>query len=729
MTSVVESTTKETGGNVVLLEAALELNSGVYKITGRDRNTECIVCKRDWNTLSEDPLQLRWQSTRSCEHHYLCSECYYRIAFNEEGDLHDTFKCPQCRAEEKPHTDKRKVQFPKFHLLELLNTCREKCLEIQQHVHTSNMVTMLKAEIVDLKADIDNLKTTLSTIENAESMQSLAEENKRLKEELISLSSLNKQANVSVHGSHEALKSAVMELSKLKQKHAERIALMEKDVIILNETISNKLSEAEKLRDQMMDYKDQIQFHSLSIRIEQELNGLSLTAMKADLLDKFGNISDDFIPEKLQEDIERRLHHTFAQQLMSLGKRHYDDSMSKLASIKVAKYMLSKPCIREALISQLSRHLTEHEECNKDCGKILGKFKDIMDGIDTITGLEKITEDQILSHHRKIVKTVLPPEAVGLLTPSTNALIDLELSAFLKSNMPEKYKRINNFAHNLGIKESTTEAAPTATITGGTTGSATGTYNTVRLLPPPPALRSSKFVPILPNPHKRSTKDASTDPMPTGVPKKKAKASQTMKTLTRNMDDTMCIYGNSIFNLTLKKEEFNEKFRQAKKQWKDQKSLRDAQNVTGFYCFEWNTQLLENSDMTRITCIRRSQRHTLTDDGASTDIVSEPCRLTHRCMYLMASGTFCLSSGHNYMQHAMLYDMPLSEAEELESCGIITPQQKQLVKTTMDERYARLDKTRYGQIKEWISRFSLLEECELPVVDGTDIINNDFFKI
>ena len=79
------------------------------------------------------------------------------------------------------------------------------------------------------------------------------------------------------------------------------------------------------------------------------------------------------------------------------------------------------------------------------------------------------------------------------------------------------------------------------------------------------------------------------------------------------------------------------------------------------------------------------------------------------------------------MQHALFFDMPLSEAVELHACGIITRRQKELVEDMLSERHTKLSKTKYGKVWDWIHRFGLLDDCQLPMVEGTDIINGEFF--
>ena len=103
--------------------------------------------------------------------------------------------------------------------------------------------------------------------------------------------------------------------------------------------------------------------------MEHELNGLSFAAMKADILDKLNKFQakEQYIPTKLKEDLEKTFHNDFAQELISLGKRNYDEAIANLASIDVAKYLLSKPCIRESLLIETGKHLRQHDECKNDC--------------------------------------------------------------------------------------------------------------------------------------------------------------------------------------------------------------------------------------------------------------------------------------------------------------------------------------------------------------------------
>ena len=131
-----------------IAQSALESSSCYSPITARDRNTECSVCKQDWNTLSTDPTQFKWHSTCACMQacHYLCTECFHRITFDDTGQLRQEYNCPTCRAQETPHTDNGRAHFDKWALLKLLNAEAERSINIQKAVMEFKTVKELKAE-------------------------------------------------------------------------------------------------------------------------------------------------------------------------------------------------------------------------------------------------------------------------------------------------------------------------------------------------------------------------------------------------------------------------------------------------------------------------------------------------------------------------------------------------------------------------------------------------------
>ena len=309
-----------------IAQSTLESSSGCSEITARDRNTECSVCKQGWNTLSTDPTQLKWQSTRLCKEacHYLCTTCYYRIAFDDLGRLKQEYNCPTCRAKETPPTDNGRAHFNKWALLKLLNADKERCIAIQQAVIEFKTVKELKMSNESLQAQVEQLHKRLQAIQSVDSIEELIEKNKVLEEKVSALNYVNQKATSSSESAHYAMMHSIGELCSLKKKHADRIAIMQKEIMVFHDTIEKNQQKAEEMRDQTTSFQDQLTFHALNIRVEQELNNASFYAMKADILDKIDqmNTKDDFIPERLQEDIEKTLNHKFCKALKNSEIEH-----------------------------------------------------------------------------------------------------------------------------------------------------------------------------------------------------------------------------------------------------------------------------------------------------------------------------------------------------------------------------------------------------------------------
>ena len=681
-----------------IAQSTLESSSGCSEITARDRNTECSVCKQDWNTLSSDPNQLKWQSTRLCKEacHYLCTECYYRVAFDEVGQLKQEYSCPTCRAKETPSTDNARAHFNKWRLLKLLNGDKERNIAIQHAVIQFKTVKELKIENQSLQAQVEELHKRLQTIESVDSIEEIIEKNKVLEEKVSALNYINEKATSSSESAHYAMMHSIQELCSLKKKHADRIAIMQKEIMILHDTIDKNQQKAEEMRDQTSSFQDQLTLHALNIRVEQELNNASFYAMKADIIDKIDqmNTKDDFIPERLQQDIEKILNHKFCKTLKKLGDRTYVDAITNISSIDVTKYLLNKPCIRSSLLEEIGSHIQKDcNECKEDCGVIIKKLEDIVNGLDTLNGLHELTKEQINRKEHSIVTLTLPPQAVGLLPDGT----DNNLITFLHERLPSKYAHMINFSTKLGVKLRVENNG--------------GVIMRDQDAPSPPPLVK------IGNKRKRTTEN-DTEKISPETKKYRSSTTQTDTSEITELDTIINVCNQSIVNISAKKEEFERKVQVALKLWDDQKNNRNIPwNYGLFYCYNWNKELFAKKNVSEMHCY------------SITKGKKGPCKLEHKCMYVMPSGNLCLSLDHTFMQHALFYDMPFCEAQNLHCCGILTEEQRDMVENICLSRDARLGLTKYGRTCNWISRFGLLDQCEVPVVENTDIIDDSFFSV
>ena len=428
---------------------------------------------------------------------------------------------------------------------------------------------------------------------------------------------------------------------------------------------------AETMRDQVNSFKDQIIIHGLNVRIEHELQQASLLTMKADILQKLDtfNACDDFIPEQLQEDIEHELN---------------------------------------SLLQAVGAHLRQHDDCTNDCKLILDKLEEILREVDTLNGLQDVLQEKVLNVKENVVQLILPKEVDGLLQAGRN-----DYTRFLREELPTKHRIVLDFVNKLGVT-----LRPT---TSNTTSSSSSTINAEELS------SSSSSNTDISKRKRRHTETITIDEDEDIINCKKRKpstnavnaATQTsVKGVTElNRIEQECKQSQTILNITAKKEEYEKKIETLLAKWNsDREESSDYLNAEMLCCYMWNKQVFPNNNVSTLNCFTKFKG------------CRNPCKLEHKCTYVMPCGNICLSPDHTYMQHGLFYDMPFSEAQDLHDCGILTEERCNLVENICLNRDARLGLTKYGRICNWVSKFGLLDDCELPVIPDTDIIDETFFN-
>ena len=155
-----------------------------------------------------------------------------------------------------------------------------------------------------------------------------------------------------------------------------------------------------------------------------------------------------------------------------------------------------------------------------------------------------------------------------------------------------------------------------------------------------------------------------------------------------------------------KRKEIDAQIQAAKHQW-NQVCFTSETTSSEMFCQQWNG----------LAC---------TDTTAKTTQCSWPnstCDLTHKWMMMLPHGGLCLSENHTYVQHLVYFTMPIKEAQILGKHGMLNKYQVTTVWHMEAERQERLSRTKHGKVHSWISKFGLLNQCQLPLIEGTDIID------
>ena len=218
----------------------------------------------------------------------------------------------------------------KFHLLKLLNADTEETRRLKQRVIADQETKKVLQELNDHKETIKHLKGQLETIKHSKSILYLNDEISKLtagNRELQTL--LNDYQKKNTCLKKETLSHSILELNNANIKHNERIALMEKEIIAASDFAQETDAQNQRQREMTLKYQKQIANYVLDTRITQELENISLHTMNVKILDKLNIAHNQFLPDQLEEDINRLINKQFSDDLFKLAESSYANALSR----------------------------------------------------------------------------------------------------------------------------------------------------------------------------------------------------------------------------------------------------------------------------------------------------------------------------------------------------------------------------------------------------------------
>ena len=240
----------------------------------------------------------------------------------------------------------------------------------------------------------------------------------------------------------ETLSHSILELNNANVKHNERIALMEKEIIAANDIAQETDALNQKQKEMTLKYQKQIANYVLDRRISQKLENISMHAMNVKILNKLNIAHDQFLPDQLEEDINRIINKHFSDNLFKLAESSYARALSHIASVSLSKYLFNKPCIWNDLIAQLTHRIDQRDECHNECMEKLHALHKALDESNTLEGLASIDNKRIIQSQHFLKLEV--NAANGLLSDTLDAL---------NITMEEKLIHLRHLASNTGFTE------------------------------------------------------------------------------------------------------------------------------------------------------------------------------------------------------------------------------------------------------------------------------------
>ena len=165
---------------------------------------------------------------------------------------------------------------------------------------------------------------------------------------------------------HLLLEHCYHSMEDMKKKHLMQLATQQHDTDILLRQIHQEKKQVKTLHNQFLTYQDSLIAKATSHRVDVELKDVQISVLHGDLMNKFGDIQQGFIPPKLLDMLETHMKVELSKEIMETARNSYKRGIVNIASLKLAQNkLLSKSCVRDEIHSAIVKHLTS---CNDSDG-------------------------------------------------------------------------------------------------------------------------------------------------------------------------------------------------------------------------------------------------------------------------------------------------------------------------------------------------------------------------
>ena len=165
---------------------------------------------------------------------------------------------------------------------------------------------------------------------------------------------------------HLLLEHCYHTMEDMEKKHLMQIATQQHDTDILLRQIHQEKKQVKTLHNQILTYQDSLIAKATSHRVDVELKDVQISVLHGDLMKKFGDIQQGFIPLKLLDMLETHLKVELSKEMVETASNSYKRGIVNIASLKLAQNkLLSKSCVRDEIHSAIVKHLTS---CNDSSG-------------------------------------------------------------------------------------------------------------------------------------------------------------------------------------------------------------------------------------------------------------------------------------------------------------------------------------------------------------------------
>ena len=406
--------------------------------------------------------------------------------------------------------------------------------------------------------------------------------------------------------------------------------------------------------------------------MDVELKDVQISVLHGDLMNKFGDIQQGFIPPKLSDMLETHMKVELSKEIMETARNSYKRGIVDIASLKMAQNkLLSKSCVRDEIHSAIVKHLTSCNDSSGDSCHVLinetrNHIKAIKSEHEHLSSLAFLNKLDRCDNEDAVINVKIPQAYL----PNQILQDDPNVVNFIQDSVKQKEKLLLKMAKTFAVDAATAHDAAAVQKDGWLCAET------------PSKKRKSN----------QSTTSAPSSPPPPPPPPPPLPS----PTLVKDKDkEELQIPIGAIVDIA---KEFNSKKEKVITMVQESKTTYADIKLNKMVCLNYNTKFFD------------SDVHMCDQESENVDIVNDfknkLCPLEHRCTFVMRSGSYCFSKLHSHAQHVMYWDMTSFDVQRAYDVGAITDNELTQINKLHEEKDCF-----HHEIVSWFLALSCILYC------------------
>ena len=193
--------------------------------------------------------------------------------------------------------------------------------------------------------------------------------------------------------------------------------------------------------------------------MDVELKDVQISVLHGDLMNKFADIRQGFIPPQLSDMLETHMKVELSKEIMETARNSYKRGIVNIASLKLAQNkLLTKTCVRDEIHSAIVKHLTS---CNDSdgCHNLINETKNHISAIksehENLSNLAFLNKLNRRDNEDTVINVKIPQAYL----PNQILQDDPNVVNFIQDSVKQKEKLLLKMAKTFAVDAATAHDA------------------------------------------------------------------------------------------------------------------------------------------------------------------------------------------------------------------------------------------------------------------------------